>query len=493
MNAPQGTDTRENTRFESTNSDQKASSKNAESARKVQGKHPRGDLRHWQKRVKKDASKHFFVQIAHQGRRHRFTWKETNAEAVAPLALALYRKIVVNGWDAALAAHKPETAKRLRVATVGELVAEVRATAGFRHSTFTAYAQALRQIAAEVANIQDQPKLDASGKPQRDKDGNLILLSRRDHVGEGNAAWLTRVEALALDCLSAEAVQRWRLAYVANAGSAPDARRRAENTTASLIRNARSLFSERAVEFAKAKLVLPDPLPFAGVKLPKKGNTRYQSKIDATALIAAAKKELEGAPFQIFVLAQLCGLRKREIDLLTWDQVDFTNAQIRIERTEWFEPKSEDSIGTVDVDSELVALLRGWKAQAEGPFVIDSATMLRADANEGTYRVESEFKKLYAWLRGKGVSASKPLHELRKELGALLASSQGIFAAQSVLRHAQISTTADYYADRKRTITAGLGKLLTASSEGKVTKGEFSNVQADDRIKKVSRSRRATA
>ncbi len=59
---------------------------------------------------------------------------------------------------------------------------------------------------------------------------------------------------------------------------------------------------------------------------------------------------------------------------------------------------------------------------------------------------------------------SQTLHELRKELGAILASEQGIFAAQSVLRHAQISTTAAYYTDRKRGITAGLGTLLTEPS-----------------------------
>jgi integrase len=63
-------------------------------------------------------------------------------------------------------------------------------------------------------------------------------------------------------------------------------------------------------------------------------------------------------------------------------------------------------------------------------------------------------------LRKQGVADTKKLHTLRKELGAVLASEQGIFAAQSVLRHAQISTTAAYYTDKKKRITAGLGTLL---------------------------------
>jgi integrase len=78
------------------------------------------------------------------------------------------------------------------------------------------------------------------------------------------------------------------------------------------------------------------------------------------------------------------------------------------------------------------------------------------------YRCSQHFGSLYKWLRTRGVTARKPLHELRKELGALLASNQGIFAAQAVLRHAQITTTAAYYVDKKRRITAGLGTLLEA-------------------------------
>jgi hypothetical protein len=50
-----------------------------------------------------------------------------------------------------------------------------------------------------------------------------------------------------------------------------------------------------------------------------------------------------------------------------------------------------------------------------------------------------------------------------------LANEQGIFAAQQVLRHAHIQTTARHYADKRRTITAGLGALLGDVAEpGKV-------------------------
>jgi integrase len=206
---------------------------------------------------------------------------------------------------------------------------------------------------------------------------------------------------------------------------------------------------------------LPDPAPFDGVKLPKKGNTAYSSRIDAPSLIAKALTDLAGEPFKIFTFGMFCGLRKREIDLLTWAQVDFEKGVIRIERTEYFSPKSEDSTGTIDLDPETLALLRGWHANKTGPFVVDSPRAPKHTTSRVNYRCTPHFDTLYTWLKAQGITARKPLHELRKELGALLASSQGIFAAQSVLRHSQISTTAAYYTDKKRRITAGLGALLT--------------------------------
>ena len=476
MSAPKVMKSRLPASLDANVSEQDTAGRNQKSARKLHGSFPKGDVRHWLSRVKREDSADYGIQISYRGERRRFPLKTSNKEAAARKALGIYQGLVANGWETVLAEHKPETLKPVHPASVGELIAEVQATAGFRPVTLNAYSQCLRQIVAEIADIGDQPKLDEQGKPKKDRRGRIVYMSRRDHLAGGRDAWLAKVDAQCLDVLTVDAVRRWMIAYSARAGDAPDARRRAENTASSLIRNARSLFSEKALHFVKSKLTLPEPLPFAGVKLPKKGNSRYQSKIDAAELIAAANVELEGAPFQVFALGLMCGFRKKEIDLLEWDQVDFTASQIRLDRTAYFEPKNEDSIGTVDVEPELLALLRGWKAKATGPFVIESKSPPKA--NGKTYRCETSFKALYAWLRGKGITAQKPLHELRKEVGAVLASTQGIFVAQSVLRHAQISTTAAYYADKKRTITAGLGALLTAPAPN-VTAADFTGTKAD--------------
>ena len=80
-----------------------------------------------------------------------------------------------------------------------------------------------------------------------------------------------------------------------------------------------------------------------------------------------------------------------------------------------------------------------------------------SQANSWQIRAADFLPARFKWAAG-----GSPFPSARKELGALLASQDGIFAAQRVLRHAQISTTASYYTDKKRRITAGLGALLTA-------------------------------
>jgi integrase len=76
------------------------------------------------------------------------------------------------------------------------------------------------------------------------------------------------------------------------------------------------------------------------------------------------------------------------------------------------------------------------------------------------YRCERHFDRLIRWLRSKGVTASNPLHTLRKEFGSQIAAQAGIFAASMALRHADIQLTRDYYVDKKRRTVFKVGKLL---------------------------------
>jgi len=477
---------------------------NGQNVRKVSDKKPKGktigkgDARYWNQRgklLKDKRSPFFFCKIQVGGRRESFPLRTSNQEAGAARAAKIFNDIVVLGWDGAMLVHKPATERAVRCPTIGEYLAELQATVSFRDSTLRAYVQALRAIAAGVAGIGDQAATDDDGAPRKDKRGSIIYVSRHDRYNGGVEAWQAKVDGLRLDVLTDEAVQKWKLAYLAEHGSNPLKQQRAKHTLNSMLRSARSLFSNRKdrLKHLRSTLALPEPLPFKGVSLEDEGSKKYQSKVDARQLIALAKRDLandpaQREPFKVFCLGLLAGLRKREIDTLTWDQVKFDLSQIHICRTEFFEPKSKESEANVDCDPELLALLRGWCAQARGVFVIESKRKARYHkAPVGYYRCEEHFRTLYAWLAKQGIKDQKPLHTLRKELGSILANEQGIFAAQQVLRHAHIQTTAKHYVDKRKSITAGLGALLANPVEtGKVI--EFQPI-AEEARQPVKRKR----
>ena len=56
----------------------------------------------------------------------------------------------------------------------------------------------------------------------------------------------------------------------------------------------------------------------------------------------------------------------------------------------------------------------------------------------------------------------RPIHELRKEAGSLVAAEYGIFEASRFLRHSDIRITSQVYLDKKRRVTPSLS--LTAKS-----------------------------
>ena len=63
------------------------------------------------------------------------------------------------------------------------------------------------------------------------------------------------------------------------------------------------------------------------------------------------------------------------------------------------------------------------------------------------------FSSLIFSYRNKGINARRPIHELRKEIGSIIANEQGIFAASRYLRHSDIRITSAIYADKKKKIT----------------------------------------
>ena len=164
------------------------------------------------------------------------------------------------------------------------------------------------------------------------------------------------------------------------------------------------------------------------------------------------------------LLALSAGLRKGEIDSLQWHQVDFSRQLIRVESTDSASLKTADSRGEIAIDENTIAIFRGFHAKKEDQFVIDGDGEGSGPKKWGqNYRAGAVFDRLTAWLRKHGVTARKPLHELRKELGALVTAEHGIYAASRVLRHSNVATTAAHYTDLKTRPVIDVGGWLTGA------------------------------
>jgi integrase len=451
--------------------EQKPTSSNKKSGKQVASGRSKTDLRYWQKAIFRPASgsgglvPDYFCRIAHQGHRTTFPLSLPNQESAAEKARTIYTFLIANGWEATLAKFKPSAYKDAREAskgTVGEFLATVQALADITPSTLSGYSRSFRHIVADIQGIARDP-------------------SRFDASFGGAKKWREKVDSVKLASIKPELIQAWRLEYVKKAGNEPDAIATAKVSANSVMRQAKSLFSKKILKFVEERFPLPSPLPFEGVEFFGKlrSHYRYQSKIDARELLAQAVEELapeKPETFKILILALCCGLRKNEIDKLMWSEVNFEAGLIQIRTTRYFKAKSDESAADVDVDTEIIALLRAWKASTEGQFVIPSSIAPKTGTTYAHYRVERHFNALRSWLREKGITSQKYLHELRKEYGSLVAHQHGLYAASRALRHSDVQVTAMHYLDKKERISIGLGAVLAGNLPKNViqaTKSDF--------------------
>jgi integrase len=379
------------------------------------------------------------ARIQWRGRRELFNLKTPNKTAAAAKAKEIYTMLVGAGWDVALEKFKPEM-QRKAVSTVGDFLTELRGHWSGKPKTFEDYCQKFHTILSQIFDI----------KGGREK---------FDYVNGGRDAWVAKIDRIKLADVTPDKVNRWRIAFVRKAGGNPVKQRRARISCNSMMRQAKSLFASKLLRHVA--MHKPDKLPFDGVAFYERESMRYHSTVDFEALIQDAVRELPQEQLKIFLLATMAGLRRNEIDKLQWQAFRWTAGVIRIEPTEHFTPKTADSGGDVPIDKELAALFRGWHAKATDSFVIEADGEPRTGTTYTAYRAQRHFDLLTTWLREKGVTAIKPLHELRKEFGSQLCAKAGIYVASRMLRHADIAITAQHYLDQKERVTIGMGNLLS--------------------------------
>lgn len=426
---------------------------NRQSGKQVANKPTRGagknDSRYWRSRIYRpfnargEASPHYSMRLQMRKRRMAFSLGTGNAEAAARKAASVYTDFLTLGVEGALAKHRPKNATE-GITTVGQWIEAARKVATVNEATFALYAAALRKIVGDFIKVKRNRK-------------------RFGPKQGGARAYRDACDAAPLSLLSPEAIQTWRLDYVKRATTPAEKQSRMTSCNSTL-RQARSLFSRKITKFVP----LPEPPPFQGVEFFPRQSAKYFSRIDAKALLTQAQSELserDSPAFLAILIALAAGLRKGEVDTLCWHQIDFNRGVIRVEHTDAASLKSADSRGEVPIDASVVEILRGFHARKTGAFVIESSDNLSGPRAWGRhYRAQSVFDRVTAWLRKHGVTAKKPLHELRKELGALITAEHGIYAASRVLRHADLSTTARHYTDLKTRPTIPVGEWLTPAN-----------------------------
>jgi integrase len=428
-------------------------------------KYPKTDSRYWRTKVFKPVIveggnrrevEHYTARMGWQGQRQSFPLLSGNLDAAATRAAKIYKSLQTRGWEATLKEFSPTHGKpeRESVLTVGVFLEEVAKVADVRARTLGDYMRSFRRIVADIEGIREEE--DENGKKR----------SRFDYKKGGRQEWAERVHKVELAEITKERIQQWKIALVNRALGDPLKEKSARTSANSYLRQAKGLFSQKILGHL-GHLKFPARLPFDGVDLFAADDMRYSSKIDAGELMRAGQEELamkEPEQWKILLLAMGAGLRRGEINSLLWRQVDFERGLIRIEATEHFKPKSAKSAGDVEIDPELVAILRGYHAIAKGEFVIEAEAPARPGANYSTVRAEPVFKSLCKWLRSKGVEGLRPIHTLRKEFGSLVCQQAGLYAASRALRHADIGITARHYLDRKERVTVGLGAMLTPAN-----------------------------
>lgn len=370
------------------------------------------------------------------------------------------------GWDATLAKFKAKAGIAGKTAaTIGEFLEEVKTKASARSKTIEDYCKALRTIVADIYGI-------AGGK------------AKYDYRNGGRESWLRKIHGVRLAAITPADIQKWKLRFLRRAGTEPIKQRAARISVNSLMRQAKSLFAPAVLKFVS--LELPGASPFAGVPFEPRQSMKYRSGFSVEKLIEDAQTELPVEQLKILLLALMVGLRRNEIDKLEWPAFRWEEGIIRIEATRYFHPKSEDSVGDVEVDSELLEIFRGFHARANGDFVIESDVAPRPGATYSHYRCQRLFEALGKWLRDHDIAGNKPLHTLRKEFGSQVCAKHGIYAASHALRHADITITSQHYLDKRKSATAGLGYLLRRGD--KIIELPRSKASSG-RIRKPARSR----
>ena len=300
--------------------------------------------------------------------------------------------------------------------------------------------------------------------------------SRYDYKTGGLLAWRKEVDVIPLSAITPAAVADWKIHYLRRANSDPRRKLEVNRSFNTWLRNTKSLFSSTIINkpnfgIKVPKFKVPDGQRgereaywFEAVDFEKMGSMKFQAPAGVTYedLVMKARKELRTVSpetYKLFLLCMCAGLRRGEADVCLWSQLRPDDCSIRVEATEFIEPK-HGSGGTVYVDPALMKELLSFRTDSEEGFVVQSHLEWKATAYV-RYRCEPHWRTLLDWLETNGISARKKVHELRKLFGDAIVKREGIFAGSAQLRHSTIQMTANHYTDPRQRAALPVGRLFS--------------------------------
>ena len=247
--------------------------------------------------------------------------------------------IRANGWEDAIQKFKPAGEPQSDDPSFGEFFQAIRDHSTMEKSTLEIYIGKCRTLIGEIFKIP---------KPA----------SVHYAKSEAKQKWTRKVEGIQIRRLKAQHVQRWKKRRI-DMASTPAANQRARATINSILRNSKSLFSSRIQRLLDEVFPnFPWSNPITECDFEKVRPQKYRSCLEENGgielLIKAADRDLrpevpeleienlrESAEatrfaiskhqqYKILLLALGVGLRRKEIDTLRWQQLDFSNNRIRI-------------------------------------------------------------------------------------------------------------------------------------------------------------------
>ena len=395
----------------------------------------------------------YSVKLQHAGRRESIPLHTSNVAEAARKAKLIWATVTANGWEKALFQFKPRSHKPpTEFTTIGAYLDFLEEKNLFPKDTLYNQAGKLYTTLGFITG---------KAKPS----------FRFDRRNGGSKKWKAMLGEIRLSELNPQRIEEFKNRYLAERSDNPVDLERAKHTLDSYLRASKALFGPRLRKrLSILGASIPEPVPFAATEFATKGRSafRYRSRMDPHRLTQQALDELTGErseQLKIFLLALHLGLRRNEIDKLLWQQFDFDAGVLTIEETEYAALKSPGSAGSILVEPELRDFFRSFWEKRSSIFVVGSEVTPRKTTGWRHYRAHKHHTLLCEWLRGKGISADKPIHTLRKEFGRMITEKMGIFAASLALRHSSTAVTVTYYADDTRPKHTGLGSLLKPYNE----------------------------